>query len=314
MGTVQRPTALPSIIMKLLLLAACLALGDGQEMEHGNIVEELTKAGATQLVDFVVAAGLADTLAGEGPFTVVAPTNDAFAKLPAELVDMLVADTELLKKVLLHHVVSGMAVTRDMITNDALVPTVEGSIHRVNVYLKSDYYDGFITVNGKRIRTFDIHASNGVIHLMTEVIYPFIPDQSIADIVSTDPRFSTLLAAVKAAGLVDTLASAGPFTLFAPTNDAFDRVPSSTLTALLTDKEALVAVLLRHVLPETIFQKGICWETHATASGAEIATQVFKNNVAKVVSYANEVRTGARLNDYDILASNGVIHAIDNVI
>merc|ERR1712037_315904 len=314
MGTVQRPTALPSIIMKLLLLAACLALGDGQEMEHGNIVEELTKAGATQLVDFVVAAGLADTLAGEGPFTVVAPTNDAFAKLPAELVDMLVADTELLKKVLLHHVVSGMAVTRDMITNDALVPTVEGSIHRVNVYLKSDYYDGFITVNGKRIRTFDIHASNGIIHLMTEVIYPFIPDQSIADIVSTDPRFSTLIAAVKAAGLVDTLASAGPFTLFAPTNDAFDRVPSSTLTALLTDKEALVAVLLRHVLPETIFQKGICWETHTTASGAEIATQVFKNNVAKVVSYANEVRTGARLSDYDILASNGVIYAIDNVI
>merc|ERR1712037_111830 len=314
MGTVQRPTALPSIIMKLLLLAACLALGDGQEMEHGNIVEELTKAGATQLVDFIEAAGLTETLAGEGPFTVVAPTNDAFAKLPAELVDMLVADTELLKKVLLHHVVSGMAVTRDMITNDALVPTVEGSIHRVNVYLKSDYYDGFITVNGKRIRTFDIHASNGVIHLMTEVIYPFIPDQSIADIVSTDPRFSTLLAAVKAAGLVDTLASAGPFTLFAPTNDAFDRVPSSTLTALLTDKEALVAVLLRHVLPETIFQKGICWETHTTASGAEIATQVFKNNVAKVVSYANEVRTGARLSDYDILASNGVIHAIDNVI
>jgi len=304
--------------MKLLLVAAaCLALayGDGlDEMEHGTIVEELTKAGATQLVDFIEAAGLTDTLTGEGPFTVVAPTNDAFAKLPAELVEMLVADTELLKKVLLHHVVSGMAVTRDKITNDALVPTVEGSIHRVNVYLKSDYYDGFITVNGKRIKTFDIHASNGVIHLMTEVIYPFIPDQTIADIVSTDPRFSTLFAAVKAGGLVDTLASPGPFTLFAPTNDAFDRVPSSTLTALLTDKEALMAVLLRHVLPETIFQKGICWETHATAGGDEIATQVFKNNVAKVVSYANEVRTGARLNDYDILASNGVIHAIDNVI
>jgi len=305
--------------MKLLLVAAaCLAFayGDGHhdDMEHGTIVEELTKAGATQLVDFIEAAGLTDTLAGEGPFTVVAPTNEAFAKLPAELVDMLVADTELLKKVLLHHVVSGMAVTKDMITNEALVPTVEGSIHRVNIYLKSDYYDGFITVNGKRIKTFDIEASNGVIHLMTEVIYPFIPDQTIADIVSTDPRFSTLFAAVKAAGLVDTLASAGPFTVFAPTNDAFDRVPSSTLTALLTDKEALTAVLLRHVLPETIFQKGICWETHATAGGNEIATQVFKNNVAKVVSYENEVRSGARLSDYDILASNGVIHAIDSVI
>ena len=87
-----------------------------------------------------------------------------------------------------------------------VVPTVEGSIHRVNVYLKSDYYDvsflrlivflvdqhiflqGFVTVNGKRLKKFDIQASNGVIHMITEVIYPFIPDQTIADVVSTDPR------------------------------------------------------------------------------------------------------------------------------
>ena len=93
-----------------------------------------------------------------------------------------------------------------MIGNDKVVPTVEGSIHRVNVYLKSDYYDvsiprlivsladqyiflqGFVTVNGKRLKKFDIHASNGVIHMITEVIYPFIPDQTIADVVSTDPR------------------------------------------------------------------------------------------------------------------------------
>ena len=83
---------------------------------------------------------------------------------------------------------------------------MEGSIHRVNVYLKSDYYDvsfprlivfladqhiflqGFVTVNGKRLKKFDIQASNGVIHMITEVIYPFIPDQTIADVVSTDPR------------------------------------------------------------------------------------------------------------------------------
>merc|ERR1719174_524827 len=148
-----------------------------------------------------------------------------------------------------------MAVTRDMITNDALVPTVEGSIHRVNVYLKSDYYDGFITVNGKRIRTFDIHASNGVIHLMTEVIYPSIPDQSIADIVSTDPRFSTLLAAVKAAGLVDTLASAGPFTLFAPTNDAFDRVPSSTRAFAGRPTQLQVEMRSRRRCSRTMWQR-----------------------------------------------------------
>merc|ERR1712209_74157 len=74
----------PSVIMKLLLLATCLAYAkaDGHDgMEHGTIVEELVKAGATQLVDFVEAAGLAETLSGPGPFTVVAPTNEAFAKV-----------------------------------------------------------------------------------------------------------------------------------------------------------------------------------------------------------------------------------------
>merc|ERR1712116_35782 len=102
---------------------------------------------------------------------------------------------------------------------------------------------------------------------------PAAPTKNIAELAIATPQLSTLLAAVKAAGLVDTLASEGPFTVFAPTNEAFAKVPSSTLTALLTDKEALTAVLLRHVLPETIFQKGICWETHQTAGGDEIATQ-----------------------------------------
>merc|ERR1712212_109544 len=205
---------------------------------------------------------------------------------------------------------SGMKVTSDMITNDAVVPTAEGSIHRVNVYLKSDYYNGFVTVNGKRIKTFDIHASNGGIHMLTDVIYPFIPDQTIAEIVSTDPRFSTLLAAVKAAGLVDTLASAGPFTVFAPTNEAFDRVPSSTLTALLTDKEALTAVLLRHVVPGAALKarevpKGTT--TLDTAGGEKII--VTRDNYIKVKSSAG----GAGVVAFDVLATNGVVHLVDTV-
>ena len=100
---------------------------------------------------------------------------------------------------------------------------------------------GFITINGKRVKTADIKADNGVIHMVTDVIYPFTPESTIADLVSTDerypwpliapltptlPRFSTLLAAVTAAGLADTLASPGPFTVFAPTNAAFDKVSS----------------------------------------------------------------------------------------
>jgi len=121
--------------MKLLVLSVFLAAA-----QAGNIAEELTKAGATTLVDFVVKAGLAETLSGPGPFTVFAPDNDAFAKLPADLVATLSGDVDLLKKVLLFHVLPGTVMSTD-ITNDLTAASVEGTELRANVYLKSDYYD-----------------------------------------------------------------------------------------------------------------------------------------------------------------------------
>ena len=93
------------------------------------------------MVDLSVKAGLTDTLSGPGPFTVVAPDNDAFAKLPADLVATLTGDLELLKKVLLYHVVSGMAVMKKDIGKNMIVPTAEGSLYIVNLYLKSKYYN-----------------------------------------------------------------------------------------------------------------------------------------------------------------------------
>merc|ERR1719436_1768823 len=292
----------------LLITVSCFAA----LAKAGNIAEELTAAGATTLVDFVVKAGLAETLSGPGPFTVFAPDNDAFAKLPADLVATLSGDTELLKKVLLFHVLSGNVMSKD-VTNDLSVASVEGTELRANVYLKSDYYDGFVTINGKRVSKVDIKADNGVIHMVSDVIYPF-PTGNIAEVVTGDERFSTLLAAVGAAGLADTLATGGPFTVFAPTNDAFAKIPKETLNGLLADKDALTAVLLRHVVPGTNFAKGIYWTTHSTAGEDKIATQVFKAGVTKVVSSVDGKRTGARVVDADIIATNGVIHAIDTVI
>merc|ERR1712119_172151 len=299
-----------SIAMKLLLVTILISA-----TKAGNIAEELTAAGATTLVDFVVMAGLAETLSGPGPFTVFAPDNDAFAKLPADLVATLMGDVELLKKVLLFHVASGNVMSKD-ISNDITVDSVEGSPLRANVYLKSKYYDGFVTVNGKRVKKADIVADNGVIHMVTDVIYPF-PSGNIAEVVTGDERFSTLLAAVGAAGLADTLATGGPFTVFAPTNDAFAKIPTDDLDALLADKEALTKVLLRHVVPGALFSKGITWDIHNTAGGAKedmIATQVFKAGIIKAVSNVEGKKTGARVLDADIMATNGVIHAIDTVI
>merc|ERR1719376_484387 len=106
-----------------------------QSTPTGNIAEVLTKAGATTLVDLVVKAGLAETLSGPGPFTVFAPDNKAFAKLPKSLVNALTGDIELLKKVLLYHVIPGVVRSRD-ITDDLTAASAEGSDLRANVYYK----------------------------------------------------------------------------------------------------------------------------------------------------------------------------------
>jgi len=281
-----------------------------------NIAEELSKAGATTLVDLVVKAGLADTLSGPGPFTVFAPDNSAFEKLPKSLVDSLTGNSELLKKVLLYHVVPGVITSSD-IKDDLTTATAEGSDLRANVYYKSKYGKGYITVNGKHIKYPDINASNGIIHIMQDVIFP-IPSGNIAEVVTGDKRFSTLLAAVGAAGLADTLSSGGPFTVFAPTNEAFAKVPKEVLDGLLADKEALTKVLLRHVVPGTKFAKGLQLPAVLQTAGGlaedSIVTEMYRSGNVKVFSSTNGNRNVAKVVDADIVATNGVIHAIDTVI
>merc|ERR1712212_813168 len=134
--------------------------------------------------------------------------------------------------------------------------------------------------------------------------------KSIAELVSSNPKFSTLLTAVKAAGLVDTLAGPGPFTVFAPTNTAFDKVPVEALNGLLADKEALKKTLLRHVVPGATMQgKNIPpgTTTLKTASGEEITAT--RDKFIQLNSSAGS----AYVVLFDVLASNGVVHAVDTV-
>jgi len=139
---------------------------------------------------------------------------------------------------------------------------------------------------------------------------PAAPTKNIAELAIATPQLSTLLAAVKAAGLVDTLAGEGPFTVFAPTNDAFAKIPSDTLNGLLADKDALTAVLLRHVVPGAALKarevpKGTT--TLATAGGEEI--DVTRGRYITVKSSAGEAGVIA----FDVLATNGVVHLVNSV-
>merc|ERR1711990_557642 len=135
--------------------------------------------------------------------------------------------------------------------------------------------------------------------------------KTLAELVVSEPRFSTLLAAVKAADLVETLNGEGAFTVFAPTNEAFKKVPADALAGLLANKEELKKVLLRHVVPSTIQGKNIPPGTTTldTAGGDKIDVTRDENNLIQIRSTAGT----AYVVLFDVIASNGVVHAVDSV-
>ena len=136
------------------------------------------------------------------------------------------------------------------------------------------------------------------------------PTKTIADLAIATPQLSTLFAAVKAAGLVETLSGAGPLTVFALTNDAFAKIPADTLNGLLADKQALTAVLLRHIVPGTALKARDVplGTTPLKTAGGEVI-EVTRNRYITIQSSAGRAGVIA----FDILASNGVVHIVNSV-
>lgn len=259
------------------------------------------------LVAAVQAAGLVETLSGEGPFTVFAPTNDAFAKLPKETLDNLLKpeNKDQLVKILTYHVVPGKVLASDVVKLSE-AQTVAGE--PITIKVEGDK----VFINDAQVIITDIEASNGVIHVIDTVILPpsmtAEAKKDIVDIAAADGRFTTLVAAVQAAGLVDTLKGEGPFTVFAPTDDAFAKLPEGTLETLLKpeNKQQLTDILLYHVLPGKVMASEV---KDGLITDTALGTSVFfKVDMGKV--YINE----AQIIITDIEASNGVIHVIDTVI
>lgn len=273
--------------------------------------ETLTQTGATKLVELVDLAGLADTLAG-GEFTVFAPTNTAISKLPMATLAVLLGDQEALTKVLLDHVVTGKTLSNQL-SNDMIVPTAGGGSLRVNIYCPIPHYRNITTVNGALVSMADIPAGDTVIHLVSSVL-PSTPPTTITDIINTEERFSTLRGALDSLGLLDALNGEGPFTLFAPTNKAFAAVPKEALAAMMADQEAFKNFILNHVVPGTVFKEGLSWVTRTSlAPSDKISTQSYQNGSVKVLIYmGGKLALSAWLTQFDLLASNGVIHSFDS--
>jgi transforming growth factor-beta-induced protein len=255
-------------------------------LENGNF---------TTLVAALQATGLDVVLDDpESNFTVFAPTDDAFALLGQETIDGLLADIPALTEILLYHVLPDAEVLQDAAVTVA--QSANKMVTMANTQATSlSLSDGTLYVNKSAVSLTDIAADNGVIHVVDQVILPLAvksePTMSIVDVATSNPDFSTLVDALTAADLVSTLADeSATFTVFAPTNDAFDKIDDTALDALLADTTALTNVLLKHVVPGAEINALNAF----AANGAEVAT-VSGDNIS--VDLVNFAQTANDVND-----------------
>ena len=255
----------------------------------------------TILEEAILAAELDGTLSGDGPFTVFAPSDDAFDGLPAGALDLILANTEQLTDLLLNHVHSGNVLSTDL-SDGMMVPTLNETELTVSI-------DGMtVMIDLATVTQADLVASNGVVHVIDKVLLPDFgqEDTTVYSIIKASPIHTTLEAAIDAAELGETLSGDGPFTVFAPTDDAFDALPAGALDDLLADIPLLTEILLHHVHSGNVLSTDL-------SDGMEVPTL---NDDVLVVS----IDAGSVMIDMstviqpDIVANNGVVHVINAVL
>ena len=281
-----------------------------------NIVDTAVSAGDFgTLVTALQAAGLDATLADETQsFTVFAPTDAAFAMIDPDTLDLLLADTEALSDVLLQHVVSGEVSSVTAYTLNGLsATTVSGAEIPVAINSELDT----LTFGGATVTTTDIYTTNGVIHVIDMVVVADVelpsPPASIVDVAVANGSFTTLVAALQATGLDTVLDDPdATFTVFAPTDAAFGLLGQGAVSALLDDPDTLKNILLYHVIQGSeVLQDGALTVAQSEANKVEMA-----NGAKTALSLANNTlfvnKSAVAL--ADVMADNGVIHVVDQVI
>ncbi len=252
-------------------------------------------------------ANLTDTLDADIEYTILTPSNTAFDALPDTLLEELDNNPVRLAEVLSYHVVLGR-LTRDDLAEQRFIQTVQGQ----TLYIST--VEGGLTINGAAILLeADIEASNGLVHIIDSVLLPSIYETeatvSIAEIIGQRAEFSTMLAAVLAAGYGNELQAPGQYTLLSPTNQAFANLPEGTLDDLLADPGQLREVILYHTLPG-IFTEG---DINAATSLPSLTGQPI---LIEDVPFSSEVLLNgeADLQLTNLRGNNGIVHQIDRVL
>ena len=281
-----------------------------------NIIETAVASDDfTTLAAALEATNLVATLSDESQeFTVFARTDAAFAALGQATIDTLLANPEVLKEILLQHVVSGSV---DSITafslNGQQAQTVSGNQIDITIDGENDtlkFGDATVTMT-------DIQTTNGIIHVLDTVVVGEVqvpaPAQSVVDVAVGNGNFSTLVAALQTTGLDTTLADLErEFTVFAPTDAAFEQLDQATVDALFADAEALSDLLLYHVLPDATVQS----DAAIAVANSEQPMITMANGDTATLSLQNDMLyiDNAQVTTANVAADNGVIHVIDSVL
>lgn len=306
------------LLLTTLLLWSCSNDDDGTIViqEDYNIVElAQTNPNLSSLVDAIIEANLTATLSEPGPYTVLAPTNEAFAEFMTINGWATVQDIpdEALTQTLLNHVIPGSITSLDLASMGSIGYTntlADGpSNSKISILFNST--NGVVFNNTSEVTIADVEASNGIIHVVDKVItLPTIVDHAV-----NNTNFSNLVAALGAAdgNLVDVLSGAGPFTVLAPDDTAFTTFLDG---AALTDVDTgvLSQILLNHVISGTITSTDLTslgeGYSNTNASGPDMNNLSIYFNTSNGVMF-NGIST---VQTADIVGTNGIIHAVDTVI
>ena len=257
----------------------------------------------TTLKTAVDACSLDGVLSGPGPFTLFAPTDAAFNLLPAGTVTALLNDIPQLTNILKHHVVAD-SVMSTMLTNGQIVTTLFGTDVTVTINANGVFIDN------AQVTVADLVADNGVVHVIDAVLLPPTPLNTVYDIVSNsnNPNYdlTTLKTAIDACSLDGVLSGPGPFTLFAPTDAAFNLLPAGTVTALLNDIPQLTDILKHHVVADSVMSTML--------TNGQIVTTLLGTDVTVTINANGVFIDNAQVTVADLVADNGVVHVIDAVL
>ena len=292
-----------------LLMIACLSLSTVAFGVSADETKDIpANAEATGLHDSLVAAlahaGLVETLQGDGPFTVFAPTDAAFEAAGIDLSTFdTEAENETLSDILLYHVISG-AVDAANVTDGLVATMVNGDNVTFTVTNET------VMINDANVTDRDIAASNGIIHIIDKVLLPPAEEPALEDISGVAAGtgvHDSLVAALTHAGLVATLQGDGPFTVFAPTDEAFAEAGIDLSTFDNDEANAtLTDILTYHVYAGSV--------AAADVTDGMVATMVNGDDATFTVVNGTVMVGGATVTTADVAASNGVIHVIDKVL